>query len=174
MMLVGRGPAGPDSVFGHVTCTIRDLVNHPVPGSVVTLDFSECTDLAIASDQADPRLFTNCSARSVSAVTDVNGQAQFTVIGAGTTGPVHPPRSVHIYADGIFEGSIPVAVLDRDGKDGLTALDLSLWWADYLSGTDPERSDLDGSRFVDGLDLSVWAAAYFSGRNVYSAAAYCP
>lgn len=172
--LVGLGPAGPDSATGNVICVIRDLANNPLPGSVVTFDFSACTDLTIATDQGDPRFFTSCPQHCVSAVTDVNGIARFTIVGAGTAGAAHPTNSLRVYADGVMAGSPSVAVLDRDGAAGLTSLDLSLWGADFITGTNPERADLDGSGIVNGADLSRWAAAYFNGRNVYSAAAYCP
>lgn len=172
--LVGLGPAGPDSAVGHVTCVIRDLANNPMPGSVVTLDFSACTDIAIADDQRDPRLFADCSARCVSAVTDVNGIARFTVIGAGTAGPIHPPSALRVYADGYYAGSPSVAVFERDGAGGLTLADLAFWTVDLFSATNPERSDLNGSLYVDIADLSVWAAAYFNGNNSLPTGPYCP
>jgi hypothetical protein len=112
VLLVGLGPAGPDSVSGHVTCIIRDLSNNPIFESVVTFDFSACTDLAIASDQADPRVFTICSNRLVRALTDRNGIAHFTIIGAGTG----PERS------------------DLDGSGTVNGVDLSVWAAAYFSG----------------------------------------
>jgi len=172
--LVGLGPAGPDSAVGHVTCTILDLANGPVPGTVVTLDFSSCSDIAIVSDQRDPRLFTNCPARSVSAVADANGVARFTIMGSGKMAPAHSPQSLRIYGDGIYGGSASVAVLERDRSGGLTLADMSFWAADYFSGANPERADLDAVTGVNLLDLSVWAGAYFSGSNAYTAGPYCP
>lgn len=174
MNLVGLGPAGADSAMGQATCTIRDLANIPVPGVVVTFDFSACTDLAVASDQGDPRLFTNCPARSVSAMTDANGNARFTIIGRGTAGPVHPSSSLHVYADGVLAGSPSVGVLERDGSGGLTLADLSFWAADYFSGTNPERAELNGITGVNLLDLSMWANAYFGGNSTFPAGPYCP
>ena len=172
--LVGLGTTGPDSSLGQATCTIRNIANVPVPGTLVTLDFSSCSDLSIASDQLDPRLFTDCSARTVSAVADVNGVARFTIIGTGTHGSPHLANGLDVFADGIFLGSTSVAVLERDGTGGLTLADLSFWAADYFSGTNLERADLDGVPGVNLIDLSLWAIAYFSGNNGYTAGPYCP
>ena len=160
--------------MGQMICTIRDLTNIPVPGSVVTVDFTDCTDLAIASDQHDPRVFVNCGPRTVSAVTGVNGQARFTLIGTGTPGPAHASHSLRIYADGVLMGSLGVGVFERDGVGGLTLADLAYWAQDYFSGVYRERADLDGIANVSLLDLSWWSTAYFNGNNVIPAGPYCP
>jgi hypothetical protein len=174
VLIVGLGPAGPDSAMGQATCTYRDLANHPIPGAVVTLDFSACNDLVLASDQLDPRLLTNCAANTVSAVTDANGNARFTIMGSGTAAPAHPPRVLAVYADADFLGYMAVALLERDGSAGLTLADLSFWAADFFTGDFIERSDLDGSGYVSISDLSIWAAAYFNGHNVSPTGPYCP
>lgn len=174
VVLVGHGPAGPDSVTGHVYCIIRDLASNPVPNSEVRFDFSGCTDLTIATDQRDPRLTVNCAQRTVTAITDQNGRVDLTIMGAATGGPPSPRQSMRIYADGVLIGSPPVAVLERDGFAGLTLADLSLWAADWFSGMELERADLDGSGWVSVADLSVWARAYFDGDNTYAIGTVCP
>ena len=173
VLLVGLGPAGPDSAIGQAAVAYRDLANHPIPGAVVTLDFSACNDLVLASDQLDPRLFTNCAANTVSAVTDANGVARFTIMGSGIAAPAHLPQALHVYANGEWLGGVAVGVLERDGSAGLTLADLAYWAADYFGGA-PERADLDGLSGVDLNDLSIWAHAYFSGSNAYTAGPYCP
>lgn len=174
VVLVGHGPAGPDSATGHVYCVIRDLASNPIPNALVWFEFSGCTDLTIATDQRDARLTVNCAMRSVRAVTDQDGRVDFTILGSGTAGPPSPPNAMHIYADGVLLGSPPVAVLERDGFPGLTLTDLSLWAADFFGGTNVERADLDGSGSVNVADLSVWAKAWFGGDNAYAIGGLCP
>lgn len=174
VVLVGRGAAGPDSVNGHVYCVIRDLASNPIPGAVVTFDFSAFSDLRIASDQHDPRVTVNCAQRSVSGVTDANGRVNFTILGACTGGPPSPRQSLRIYADGVILGSPTVAVLERDGFPGLTLTDLSIWAADWFSGLELERADLDGTGGVNALDLSVWGRAWFGGNNAMDVGSLCP
>jgi hypothetical protein len=172
--LVCLGPAGPDIVLGRCSVTLRDLANNPVMGSVVTFDFSNCFDMRIAADQHDPRLTVNCATRTVSAMTDLNGVALFTVIGTGIGGPASPSSALKIYADGVLLGGVSVAVLDRDGVGGLTGMDLAQWAGDLWAGTNPARADLDGNGVVNGGDLSRFAAAFFNGNNVLSAGTICP
>lgn len=172
--LVSLGPAGPDSVAGHFVVVFRDLANQPVPGVVITLDFAACTDVAIAPDQRDPRLVVNCSSRTVSAVTDVNGTASFTILGARAFGPPSGPNSLRIYGDGVMLGSLSASMFDLDGTGGVTLGDLGAWASDFFSGTNPPRSDYDDYGGVSLSDLSFWAAAYFSGRELFSAGPYCP
>jgi len=174
VVLVGHGPAGPDSATGHCVVTVRDLANYPVPGSVVTFDFSACGDMAPAADQHDPRLAVNCEQGLVSAVTDANGNAHFTVIGAAVPGTSSLQYCFRIYADGVLLGSPRLATLERDGAPGLTALDLSAWTLDFFTGTQHMRADLNGDGDVSALDLSTWAAAYFNGANTAAIGSVCP
>jgi hypothetical protein len=174
VLIVGLGSAGPDSALGQATVAYRDLANAPIPGAVVTLDFSACNDLVIASDQLDPRLSTNCAAKTVSGVTDVNGVARFTIMGSGTAAPAHPPLALHIFANEDFLGGVAVGVLDRDGSAGLTLADLAYWASDYFGSTNPERANMDGLSGVDLNDLSFWGRAYFNGHNTLPAGPYCP
>jgi hypothetical protein len=174
VVLVGHGPAGPDSATGHVYCIIRDLAANPIPNAHVRFDFSGCPDLTIATDQRDPRVTVNCAVRGVTAVSDENGRVDFTILGACTGGSPSPPQCLRIYADGVLLGSPPVAVLERDGFPGLALTDLSLWAADWFSGMELERADLDGSGSISVADLSVWAKAWFGGDNAYAIGAVCP
>jgi len=173
--LVGHGPAGPDSAMGRCEVIFRDLANNPIPGAVVAFDFGMVGDMTIASDPLDPRLTVNCLTRMVTAVTDVNGRAVFTVVGAGIPGrPASAQPAFRIYADGILLGSPTLSAFDLDGVGGVDMNDLALWFADYISGANPMRADFDGTGGVSGADLSVWAAVYFGGGSTQSAASYCP
>lgn len=174
VVLVGLGPAGSDSVTGSAVVTVRDFANNPVPGSVVVFDFSACTDMAIATDQRDPRLSENCGSRTVAAVTDANGIARLTVLGTCTNGPPSGPGSFKIFADGVLLGSPRLSALERDGANGLTLADLSYWTADFFSTLDPMRADLNGDGYVSIIDLSTWAGAYFNGANTEPIGTVCP
>ena len=173
--LVGLGPAGADSVSGHCYVVHRDLANNPVPGAVITFDFSAVGDMTIASDQPDPRLTVNCATRTVSAVTDANGRADLTIVGAGIPGrPASAQFQFHIYADGILLGSPTLSAFDLNGTGGVDLTDLGLWLVDYVSGTNPMRSDFDGTGGVSLVDFSIWSAAFFHAGSPQSAASYCP
>jgi len=174
ILVVARGPNGADTAMGRATVVIRDLAANPVPGVTVTIDFSACPDVAISQDQLDARYTVDCGLLTVTAVTDADGRADFTVL--GTTRLVAPAghACARIYANGILEAAVPVAVLDRDGTGGLTPADLSIWSADYFSATDPDRANLDAIAGVDLKDLAVWADAYFGGNDTASAGPYCP
>lgn len=173
--LVGYGPAGPDSAMGQCEVIFRDLANSPIPGAQVDFYFADVGDMTIASDPLDPRLTVRCLPRIVSAVTDVNGRAVFTIVGAGIPGrPASTQFQFHVYADGVLLGSPTVSAFDLDGVGGVNMNDLALWFADYISGANPMRSDYDGSGGVTGADLSRWAAVYFGGGSTQSAASYCP
>ena len=68
---------------------------------------------------------------------------------------------------------MPVSTLDLDGGGGVVLLDLAFWTADWMSGTNPGRSDYDGDGVVTLLDLGTWAKPYFSARDL-SSSATCP
>ena len=173
--LVGLGPAGPDSAFGHCEVIFRDLANNPMPGVEIALDFSDVSDMTIATDPHDPRLTVHCSPRMVTAVTDQNGRAVFTVIGSAIPGrPASPVYAFKLYADGILLGSPTLSAFDMNGQGGVDPTDLSLWSADFFSVTNPMRADYDGTGGVSIADLSLWSGAYFGAGSVQSAASYCP
>lgn len=173
--LVGFGPVGADSASGHCYVIFRDLANNPVPGVTITFEFQAIQDMTIASDQPDPRLTVNCATRTVSAVTDANGRADFTIVGAGIPGrPASTQFQFHVYADGVLLGSPMLSAFDLDGVGGVKLNDLALWFADYVTATSPMRADFDGSGNVSLSDLSIWSAAYFGSGSTQSAASYCP
>lgn len=174
VIVVACGVAGADSATGHVRVQCLDLIDNPIANARIVFDFSRCTDLRLADDQQDPRLLAICQLRSVSAFTDFAGFASFTILGSATDGPPSPPGALHIYADGVRVGTASVAVLDRDGVDGLTGADLSKWAADFFGGSHPPRADFDGDGEVGLADLSIWAGAYFGGRDARSAGPWCP
>jgi hypothetical protein len=174
VLLVGLGPAGPDSALGHCVVTYRDLANNPVPGAVIFWDFSACDAVWIADDQHDPRVTVDCAARTISAITDQNGSASFTFVGGGLQPGSTGPQVARVYADGLLLGSVKVSAFDLDGSDGVTVADLSFWSADYFSATNPDRSDYNAVGGVTIADLARWALAFFGGNQVESGTPHCP
>jgi hypothetical protein len=180
--LVGLGADGSADPLGSFTVDVRDFNNVPQQNSRVVLDFSGCPDIRVCADQRDPSVTVDCVAHTLMKLTDVNGQATFSVVGCaanlggspGSTGP-----SLNVYADGVFVGSPGcagahrVATLDQNGG-GVTAEDLSLFLEDYFSGQNYARSDYNGDGIVGGNDLSLWLAAFFAGGSAVSGGVPCP
>src|SRR5215831_9963535 len=62
--LVGYSGSNPDS-HGAATFVIRHLSNNPIPGALVVIDFSACTDLFISSAALDPSFTIDCASHTV-------------------------------------------------------------------------------------------------------------
>jgi hypothetical protein len=180
--LVGLGADGSADSLGSFAVNVRDFNNVPVQNSRVVLDFSGCGDIRLCANQHDLNVTVNCAAHSISALTNVNGQATFRVIGCaadlgGSPGSLGP--CLNVYADGVFVGSPGcsgahrVAALDQNGG-GVNGADFSPFLADYFSGQNYARSDYDGDGIVGGNDLSLWLAAFFAGGSAVSGGASCP
>lgn len=151
----------------------RDLANNPVPGAVVTIDFSACGgDVRVALQQG-PGTTVDCPSQSVSQITDAQGRAVFRVIGGGGgSGSCSASGAcARVYADGVLIANIQAAVLDLDGVTGLSVADLSLLLHDFFNAPVPPtycaRSDYNYvtggclSQEITAADLSVWLDAYF-------------
>jgi hypothetical protein len=172
--LVGTNGAVPAS-SGAFQVVIRDLANNPVPGATVTVDLSLVTDVRLCSDQLDPSLVLDCANRRVTATTDLAGRAFFTLLGGGNPGGARTfPNGGRVYWDGFLIASPSVNTFDADGEAGVGANDFSLWFADFVSGFQFERSDYDCSGDIGANDLSVWLGAFGSGTQIASCAASCP
>ncbi len=172
--LVGCGTYGPDSACGHFQVRCLDLIGNPIEHADIALDFSQCTDVALAEDQRDPRITLSCQLRLARATTDGGGYASFTLLGACTGQPSSGRRPITVFANGVRVGSIGVGAFDLDGVGGVTLVDLRIWTADFYSDTHPAIADLDGDGRVTLMDLSVWAGPFFSGAQWQSAGPYCP
>ena len=72
--LVARGADGVADPLGIFTVTVRDFNNVPEEGATVTLDFSNCPDIRVCADQADPNVVVDCAGRTVRAVTGSSGE----------------------------------------------------------------------------------------------------
>ena len=176
--LVGASGGVPDVAAGQFTVVARDLANNPVDGIPITLDLSNCPDLALCPDQMDPSAVTSCTAKTIQKITNLQGQVTFTVLGS-SNGSGHASSlagSARIFGGrGLtWIGAPSVASFDLDGSGGVGAGDLSAWLADFGSGQPYARSDFDGSGDIGAADLSQWLAVYGAGGSVQSCAASCP
>lgn len=183
--LVGYGAAsGPDVTDGLFTVIVRTSGGAAIDGSRVTVSICEAGDLEIGQVQ-DPTYTVNCAAGTVSALTDPQGQVNFTILGASTGQFVGSSLrgTVKIFADDpvthqnvlISDPSsltgLVCATPDEDGRNGVTALDI-----DYQShdlGAQWQRSDMNGDGVVDSTDLSILTNLLFAGRIFRSAQPFC-
>ena len=175
--LVARGPSGSADPIGTFTVILRDWNNVPDEGDPVTLDFHNCTDIRLCTDQLDPGMVVDCVARTItSGRSSPDGSVTFRVIGCATNSGASPGSAgpaLDVYANGIFLKSVRVAVLDQNGG-GVDGSDLSMVLDDYFSGQPFARSDYDGDGVLTGQDLSLWLAAYFAGGSAVSGGGACP
>jgi len=165
--VVGHNASGVSDPIGDIQIVYRDLANNPIPNALIVLDFSACTELRFCSNQHDPGVTVDCTARTLSRRSDAAGSARFRVIGwsIATPGtPGSPYNSGKIFADGSLLASPTVAIYDLDGH-GLTASDLSDWLADFFSGNNAARGDYDGTGSLGASDLGTWLKAYFTNGS---------
>ena len=166
--IVGHDGAGLPDPIGEVEVSVRDLANNPVVGSLVVLDFSQCTELRLCADAHDPGVTVDCAQRTVRRLSDAQGKARFRVMGWSTGipgGPGAPRNAAKVYADGVLLGSPNVSIYDLDGG-GVGPADLAAWLGDFFANTGLERDDYDNSELVGPSDLSMWLKAYFSSGSI--------
>jgi len=174
--LVGTNGSAPDAAAGQFTIVARDLANNPLRGCVVWLDFSNCPDLEICTDQMDPGATTNCTAKAIQKIGNDLGEVTFTVLGR-SNGAGHAASlagSGRIVVNGALIRLPSVAAFDLDGMGGVGAGDLSVWLGDFGSGSAWSRSDYDGDGSIGAGDLSQWLSVFASGASLTSCAASCP
>ena len=174
--LVARGPSGTADPMGTFTVILRNPNNEPDEGNPVVLDFHDCTDIRLCTDQQDPGLVVDCVARTITGMSGPDGRVTFRVIGCATNFGASPGSTgpaLTVYGGGHFLKTIPVAVLDQNGG-GVDGSDLNMVIADCLSGQPFARSDYDGNGVLTGNDLSLWLAAYFAGGSAVGGGGACP
>jgi hypothetical protein len=176
--IVGMTGGVADTTLGRTIVRVGRFLN-PVASSGVVIDFSQAPQVQLASDQPwnitwDGRPSANCAARTVLAITDINGYADVVIAGGITNLTSGPAPIAKVYADGVFWGDVPVVAYDVDGRNGLGAGDLSLWLSAFGSGLDYGMLDYDQDGKLGAGDLSLWLDAFGSGRNAESAAQTCP
>ncbi len=163
--------ASPSGAFSVV---VRDLANNPLPFVAVIVDLSGAPDLRLCGNQLDASLTLDCTNARVSALTDANGVARFTLLGGGYGPPFTIGFPAQIFCQGFLLGSVPVCSFDLDGQGGVSANDLSVWLAEFAAGTPYVRSDFDCSGDVGANDLSFWFGAFASGTQIGSCGTTCP
>jgi len=169
--LVGHDANGVADPRGEFLIAVRDLANNPMPNSVVTIDLSACVEARLCSDPHDPAAIVNCGLRSVSKVTDINGEVRFRLVGCSVGTPGQPGADYNcarVYADGMFGGAPSVAIYDLGGCDGVDSSDLSNWVADFFLTSGVPRGDYDGSHDVSANDLAGWLAAFFAADSRFN------
>src|SRR5881397_1698976 len=78
------GHSGTPDPMGAVTYVIRDAIGNPYPGSVVALNFANCSDVRFATDVAAPGTLVDCSRRAIYGVADQLGSVTFRIVGSGS------------------------------------------------------------------------------------------
>jgi hypothetical protein len=159
---------------GNITYTINDASNNPVPGSVVILNFSACTDVRLCSSDQGAGISVNCAAKSITGVTNATGQITFSVVGTSGTGAATFGSCVGVTADGVVLTNLKAATADYDGLSGVNPLDVSQCYADVLAGTNRSRSDFDGNGLVNPLDVSALYGIVLGGGSASSCTTICP
>ena len=173
MKILGQsaGAQDPGSNFSY---TIRDASNNAVPGAVVILNASACTDVRICSSP-QPTATPNCGAKTVSAVTNGAGQVTFGIIGASGPGAaVLAGSCVSVTADGVPMSNLHPVTGDYDGVNGINALDVSACFGDANAGTNRRRSDHDNNGIVNALDVSAEFGLANAGGSPASCTTLCP
>jgi hypothetical protein len=162
------GTADPTLAF---TMTIRDFANQPMAGMVVTIDFVNCSELRLCTAVSGGTV-VDCTSRTVRAITNVFGQAQLSLLGAGVNGGTVVPPAIadgagrncaRVYADGQQLTTMTVALYDQNGAvpggNGVNALDLSIAKTDVgaigLGAPYRGRSDYTGDGAVTAADLAA-------------------
>jgi hypothetical protein len=103
--VVGTHGGVPDTI-GTYTVVARDFARNPIPGAVVTLDFSSCPDLALCSVAAGGAVL-DCATRKVAAVTNAWGTAKIIVLGGGRVDGSSVPPAI---APGAGVGCVLVSI----------------------------------------------------------------
>lgn len=158
--LVGHTGGVADDRTGAFSVTVRDLASNPIEGSRVVVDFAAASDLQLCPDAAHPGLVVNLVARTVSAFTDADGIARFTILGGSSGAAASERGTVRVFADGVLltptnniTGMV-CAAPDLDGSGGVGANDIGQFLADFVTALPWQRSDLDGTGYVGANDLS--------------------
>jgi hypothetical protein len=176
--VVGRDGAGAVDPSGAFTVTVRDLANNPRAGVVVRVEFRDCANVRLCSQQGPGVTAMSCGPGNpwVEGITGADGTWTATVLGCSAGTPAEATSGcASIYAESVLQGYCIVTTLDLAGCDGANAADLSAWLADFFSGEARQRGDFDYSGSLGANDLSVWIRAFVGARSVRNCgAAACP
>jgi len=180
---------------GDLLVEVRDFANNVIAGSIVIIDFTNCSDLNLSCDQLTAQTGqTNLAGQKVSGTTNALGQFTFKVQGAGLnnaalgTVGVNPAGTnagtpcATVYADGVPIGNLRVAAynLDRSGSGlgvsgGVSSVDVSKGKQESLNITlfgqvAKARDDYDFNGSVTVTDVAN--LTQFSGDSAGNTGSY--
>jgi len=179
--VVGTKATVPDPA-GTFSITVRDIGNFTISGSVVTLNFTACTDMKLCNGTG-----VTCAPAMVTATTNGSGVATFTVVGGG----LHPGGTfagpglgcVEMRADGYLLGTATANVYDLNGatvgsgKNGVLITDMPLFLNDWHGTGLPYlgRADFNQNNAVQITDLPKWLQLWGPANSAAGCATtYCP
>ncbi len=155
---IGGVPAGFD-------VGVRDVNNAPMPGSIVTLDFS-ATTIRISSLQASGTT-VDCAARTLSRVTNAAGNVNFAPRLGGWE---NTNAIVVLIKNGTEHFTVKGRSTDLDG-DGRTQLgDLLYFSANFLAQPSAQETDFDLNGSTALGDYLIFAAEFLGNATN----PYCP
>lgn len=173
------GSNGVADPAGRFAVEVRDFSDYPKDGALVVIDFSDCTDLRLAST-APSGCWSDCASSTFRTFTDATGTAWLCVAGAGRNRGGEPgagAHAAHVFADGVRLGDATVAIYDQNGavsEPGLEVTDLTAMMRDMGTGWYFGRSDYNGDGVIDVVDLSLILSALGRGTSAEGVPPYCP
>ena len=178
--LVGGRHAGVPDPAGALRFVIRDVANNPIMNATVWLDFTHCADTRLC-DAGIAGQWLECEGRSLFGITDLWGAVTLVLTGAGLNTGASPGAGtgcIRAYSDGVWLGTITVAIADQNGAasaPGVEITDLAALLRDFGTGIYYGRSDFDHDGAVTITDLSAWLRIFGTGSSSEGcAASYCP
>lgn len=174
--LVGTaaGVADP-AAQGAATYTIRDAALNPVANSVVTMNFTACTDVRLCSLSQPAGMTVNCAAKTVSGTTNASGVVTFRIVGGGlTSGAAVTAPCITVTADGVPMTTIRASAFDVNGGTGVTGADVTLTKFDANNAPTRTRTDFNKSGGVTGADVTLVKFIANAGGSTASCGTYCP
>ena len=179
--VVGYSGTTPDA-RGTFLIELRDIGNYPIPYSLVSIEFGNCTDMRLCKDFRDS---VDCPTAVVRKLTDANGDATFTIVGGAKNSGASPGPGlgcVTIRGNNVLIGTATAVVLDENGalggsNNGVTASDFVPLLRDWGAGTYFGRSDfnLSGPPVITAADFVPWLKCWGDGGSVNGCTTtYCP
>ena len=134
--LVGTDAFGNPDPRGEFKVRVRDFANNPMAGSLVIVEFSQCSAARIAATGYAAGITVDCrpTRMTVRRLTDALGEAVFRIPGTARPGLTQGTDCVTISADGIALGRAGAVCADLNGADGVGIADLSSWLTAFSAG----------------------------------------
>jgi len=183
--LVGTTASGTADSHGTFSMVVRDSAHNLLPGVDVSIDFSACFDIHVATVQPDPAVTVTCSngATVVHKKTDANGAVTFSLVGSARLQGPHEPgagfkcATLRISGNACDGASVNVGAYDLNGVGGVNPADISLIINDSLDyaghGVYVGRSDYNCTNSVNPADIAALIAVSLSFQSLNSGTAYC-